>query len=168
MSLLVVPTASAKKSGGNDTAEGSCHMVGSITFKDPLGAEPERTTFTDYVEGTCAGTVNGQFLADERVYLRAKGGGLVGCAATDAKSRGTMVYTRNTPTQSDDVEIDYIAESRGTAGQIVSSVRGVNGGQGIANVRFRGDEETLRQCEAGQFRGGVYDMDGQSITPLVG
>jgi hypothetical protein len=91
--------------------------------------------------------VNGQFLADERVYLRAKGGGLVGCAATDAKSRGTMVYTRNTPTLSDDVEIDYIAESRGTAGQIVSSVRGVNGGQGIANREVpwrRGDPQTVR------------------------
>jgi Ca2+-binding RTX toxin-like protein len=154
--------------GGEDTASGRCQVTGRIVFADPLGFQPERTTFTDYAAGTCTGTVNGRFMADERVYLRAAGGGLIGCSGTRATSTGVLVFTRNTPSRRDDVVIDYTARSQGFGGQIVSRARGRVSGEVLANVRFRGDETTLRQCGAGTFRGGVYDMEGQTITPLVG
>jgi Ca2+-binding RTX toxin-like protein len=154
--------------GGEDTASGRCQVTGRIVFADRLGFQPERTTFTDYATGTCTGTVNGRFMADERVYLRAAGGGLIGCSGTRATSTGVLVFTRNTPSRRDDVVIDYTAQSQGAGGQIASRARGRVSGEVLANVRFRGDASTLRDCGAGTFRGGVYDMEGQTVTPLVG
>jgi hypothetical protein len=112
--------------------------------------------------------VNGKFKANERVYLRAAGGGLLSCSANRVTDPGVMTYTRNTPTTKDDVHIDYIAESQGVFGQGVSRIRGRVSGESVGSVRFPGDEQALRYCEAGAYRGGIYDTDGQTITPLVG
>ena len=154
--------------GGEDVASGTCHMTGRITFTDPVGFAPEFTTFTDFAEGTCTGTVNGRFMANERTFLRAAGGGLLSCSANRVTDPGVMTFTRNTATRSDDVEIDYIAHSQGVFGQTVSRIRGRVSGESLGSVRFRGDEQSLRDCGAGRFRGGVYDTDGRTITPLVG
>jgi hypothetical protein len=162
--LLMAPSTSSAA----DTTEGSCRMTGEIVFGEPVGLEAERTTFTDFARGTCTGTVNGEFMANERVRLRANGRGLLGCSSTRAHSTGFMRFTRNTPTRTDDVRIGYTSRSRGSFGQIVSRVRGRVSGRAIANVRFRGDETTLRECQQGTFRGGTYDMDGRTVTPLVG
>jgi hypothetical protein len=56
----------------------------------------------------------------ERVILRAKGAGMMGCTATQAVDRGVMTFTRNTRTKRDDVRISYIAESQGGLTQLVS------------------------------------------------
>ena len=149
-------------------ASGTCHMTGRITFADSVGSEPEHTTFTDFAAGTGTGTVNGRFMANERTFLRAAGGGLLSCGANRVTDPGTMTFTRNTATRADDVEIDYIAHSQGVFGQVVSRIRGRVSGESIGSVRFRGDEEALSACQAGTYRGGVYDTDGQTITPLVG
>jgi hypothetical protein len=165
--LMAFPvTASTQRS--DDTAEGTCHMTGVIRFADPVGFEPEQTTFTDYAGGTCTGTVNGVFMENERAYLRAAGGGLLSCGANRVTSRGVTTFTRNTRTRSDDVEIDYIAESQGVVGQVASRIQGRVSGEAVASVRFRGEEQALRDCGAGTFRGGVYDTDSRTITPLVG
>jgi hypothetical protein len=165
--LVLAPTASAQ-SNGEDTAFGNCQMTGKIRFADPLGPELRETSFTDYAEGTCTGTVNGEFMANERVSLRAEGSGLLSCAANRVTSTGTFFYTRNTPTRSDDVEVDYIAESQGVFGQVVSKVRGRVSGEAVGFVHFHGEESHLRECEQGKFRGGTYDAVGEAITPMVG
>ena len=167
--MIAAPGAQAKKSdGGEDTAEGTCHMTGEIRFEDGVGLEPEQTTFTDYAEGTCTGTVNGVFMENERVYMKAAGGGLLSCTANRVTDTGTMYFTRNTATRSDDVEVDYTAESQGVFGQIVTRMRGRVSGESVGIARFRGDEQALRECDAGTFRGGTYDVDGRTTTPLVG
>ena len=169
LGLMSLPaTASAAQSDGDDTASGICHMTGEITFKDPIGMEPEYTTFTDYAEGTCTGTVNGEYMANERAYMRGPGGGLLSCAANRVVEEGVFVYTRNTPTRSDDVEIDYTSESHGVAGQIVSTMRGRVSGRTISYGQFRDDGQAVEECEAGKFRGGTYDVQGTSVTPMVG
>ena len=131
-------------------------------------APAERTLPRGGAAGTCTGFVNGEFMANERTLLRGAGGGLLSCGAARTISKGTLTYTRNTATTADDVEVDYIAESQGTFGQIVSRVRGRVSGESVGTVNFRGDESSLRECEAGTSRGGIYDTVGQSITPLVG
>jgi hypothetical protein len=158
--LMAFPvTASTQRS--DDTAEGTCHMTGVIRFADPVGFEPEQTTFTDYAGATCTGTVNGVFMENERAYLRAAGGGLLSCGANRVTSRGVTTFTRNTRTRSDDVEIDYIAESQGVVGQVASRIRGRVSGEAVASVRFRGEEQALRDCGAGTSGAG-------SMTRTVG
>jgi hypothetical protein len=169
LGLMSLPaTSSAAQSDGDDTASGTCHMTGEITFKDPIGLEPEYTAFTDYAEGTCTGTVNGEYMANERAYMRGRGDGLLSCAANRVVDEGVFVYTRNTPTSSDDVEIDYTSESQGVAGQIVSTMRGRVSGRTISYGQFRDDGQAVEECEAGKFRGGTFDVDGTSVTPMVG
>ena len=154
--------------GGEDTASGRCSLTGRITFADPVGFEPEQTTFTDRAEGTCTGFVNGEYMANERTLLRGAGGGSLSCGAARTISTGTLTYTRNTTTRSDDVVVDYIAESQGTFGQIGSRVRGRVSGESVGTVSFRGDPSAFEKCQAEMFRGGTYDTVGQTITPLVG
>jgi hypothetical protein len=81
-----------------------------------------------------------------------------------------MTFTRNTRTRRDDVQIGYIAESRGGLTQIVSRVRGEVSGEIIAHVNFLpyGDQQQLADCDAGTLRSVRYDMEGQTLTPLVG
>ena len=75
LGLMSLPaTASAAQSDGDDTVSGTCHMTGEIVFKEGVGLEPEDVTFTNDAEGTCAGTVNGEYIANERVYLKGNGG----------------------------------------------------------------------------------------------
>ena len=162
------PGGSGTGPGGEDVASGRCHMTGRITFRDPVGFPPEFTTFTDYAEGTCTGTVNGKFMANERAFLRVAGGGLLSCGANRVVDPGVMTFTRNTATRADDVEIDYVAYSQGAFGQVASRIRGRVSGEAVASVRFRGDEQAAQDCAAGRFRGGVYDTDSRTITPLVG
>jgi hypothetical protein len=165
LSLMAFPVAAmGKTSDDEDTASGECYMTGKITFTEPIGWLPEYTSFTDYAEGTCTGTVNGEFMADERAYLRARGGGLLSCTANRVTDPGTMYFTRNTATHSDDVQIDYIAHSQGAFGRVVSHIEGRIDGDGVATVQFRGDEDALRDCEAGRYKGGVYDTVGFSVN----
>jgi hypothetical protein len=112
--------------------------------------------------------VNGEFMANERVLLRGAGGGLLSCTVNRVTDPGKLIYTRNTATTKDDVEIDYIAESQGIFGQVVSRVRGRVSGESVGTVNFRGDESSLRACAEGTSRGGDYEAVGQTITPLVG
>lgn len=151
-----------------DTAEGKCTFAGRLEFDEPVGTEARETSFTDFAEGLCTGTVNGKFLEDERVFLRAEGSGLLSCGANLVTDTGTFFYTRNTATRKDDVEIDYIAESQGVFGNVASRVRGRVSGEVASVLRFRGDERTLRECEAGEFEGGEYDVTGTTIRPLRG
>src|SRR5215211_5388545 len=51
----------------NHRVRGNRPPAGGVRLRDPVGFPPEFTTFTDYAEGTCAGTVNGKFMANERV-----------------------------------------------------------------------------------------------------
>ena len=162
------PDGGGNGPGGEDTSSGRCRGTGRITFAEPIGFAPEQTTFTDRAELTCTGFVNGEFMANERVLLRAAGGGLLSCTANRVTDPGKLIFTRNTATTADDVVIDYIAESQGIFGQVVSRVRGRVSGESVGTVNFRGDESTLRECGAGTSRGGVYDTVGQTITPLVG
>ena len=131
---------------------------------------PGWTTFTDYAEARCTGTVNGEPSRDERVILRAEGAGMMGCAATHAVDRGVMTFTRNTTTRRDGVRISYMAESQGGLTQLVSRVRGAVSGEVIAHVNFLpyGSQEQLQACDAGTLRSVRYDMEGQTVTPLVG
>ena len=162
------PDGGGNGPGGEDTSSGRCRGTGRITFAEPIGFAPEQTTFTDRAELTCTGFVNGEFMANERVLLRAAGGGLLSCTANRVTDPGKLIFTRNTATTADDVVIDYIAESQGIFGQVVSRVRGRVSGESVGTVNFRGDDSTLQECGAGTSRGGVYDTVGQTITPLVG
>ena len=105
--------ALASPASAANTADGFCTATGTITFGSPIGNTPIFTTFTDRAEARCTGTVNGVPGTDERVILRAKGAGMMGCTATQAVDRGVMRFTRNTRTKTDDVKISYIAESAG-------------------------------------------------------
>ena len=163
LSIAGPATASA-----HDTAEGKCEGTGEIAFAKPLGPTPKQISFTDYAVARCTGTVNGEFMRNERMRLRAEGTGLLGCGTTRATSSGVMRYTRNTRTREDDVRIHYTARSQGSFGQIVSYASGRVSGTIVASVRFQGDQETLSRCAAGKLRQGTYDMNGRTITPIVG
>jgi hypothetical protein len=52
--------------------------------QDPVGFDPERTTFTDYAAGTCTGTLNGVFMENERAYLRPLAAASLAAARTES------------------------------------------------------------------------------------
>jgi hypothetical protein len=169
LGLMGLPaSASAAQSDGDDTVSGTCHMTGEITFKQGVGLEPEDVTFTNSAEGLCTGTVNGEYMANERVYMKGTGGGVLSCGANRVVEHGAYLYTRNTPTRSDDVQVDYTGEYNGLVGQIVSTMRGRVSGESVGYARFLDDGRAVEECEAGKFRGGAYEGDGTSVTPMVG
>jgi hypothetical protein len=49
-----------------------------------------------------------------------------------------------------------------------SGYRGRAGGEAVSYLTFHGDEATLRACQAGEFRGGTYDVTGHTLVPLQG
>jgi hypothetical protein len=169
LGLMSLPaTASAAQSDGDDTVSGTCHMTGEIVFKEGVGLEPEEVTFTNSAEGTCTGTVNGEYMANERVYLKGSGGGVLSCGANRVEERGYYIYTRNTATRSDDVQLDWTGEYNGLVGQIASTMHGRVSGEAVGFAQFRDDGKAMEECEAGRFRGGAYEGDGSSVTPMVG
>ena len=160
---------SAAPAAAANTAEGFCTATGTITFLKPIGNQPRQTAFTDHAEGVCTGTVNGQS-GTERIKLDAVGSGMMGCAATLSTDHGVITFTRNTPTTRDDLHLRYIAEARGGLTQIVARVRGAISGESISHVNFLpyGSQQQIDQCNAGTLRSVRYDLESQTLTPLVG
>lgn len=168
--LLATMLAPAPAVASADRAEGTCTIVGRLTFATPIGNEPHETRYEDRATGTCDGTVNGVRDDDAPVVLRAKGVGTLSCVANRGVSHGTLTFTHGTSQHRDDVTIDYIAESTGALSQFVSRIRGRKGGESVAEVDFLtlNDEETLSACADGTLESIAYRSTGTTITPLVG
>jgi hypothetical protein len=163
--LVLAPSA-----GAANSADGFCTATGTITFLAPIGNTPRATAFTDHAAGHCSGSVNGVSGTNQPITLDASGSGLMGCSASTSTDRGVLTVTRGTRTTRDDVRIHYVAESHGGLTQLVSRVRGAVSGESIAHVNFLpyGSQTQIDQCNAGTLRTIKYDLESQTITPLVG
>jgi hypothetical protein len=169
LSLAAVIVQASPAAGAN-TLEGSCSLSGRLQFDPPLSNELREAGFQDRATGTCTGTLNGAAQRDTPVVLRAKGSGTLSCLAGHTTSSGTLAFTRGTESQADDVKISFFTDTSGGLTQFASKFEGAVSGEGIAYVSFlpSADESALAECEAGTFDSARYDLQAQTITPVVG
>jgi hypothetical protein len=141
--------------------EGSCKLTGDISFSQPIGNVPSSPTFTDSATGTCTGMLNDRPIHELPVVNNVKGSGTLSCLGGQAHTVDTLVFAHRSK-----LRIYTDALLAGT--EAVAHSRGAISGDSVEHVTFQADQATLAACQAGTLRTAHYDLDAQTITPLVG
>jgi hypothetical protein len=156
------PAASAAAAGPNSFT-GTCKLSGEFVFDRPIGPLPQTMSFADSATGTCSGRLNGTQLDSIPVVNTVSGWGTVSCSFAEAHTSDTLVFARRYP-------IHIFTDSAGALTQFVAHSSGAVSGESVEHVSLLPytDQSTLEQCQAGTLRSAHYDLDAQTITPLVG
>jgi hypothetical protein len=165
--LIVAGTGSAQAANKRPNQfEGTCHLTGDLSFRDPLGNLPRMTSFTDLGTGTCTGTLNGAPMNDLPVVNSVAGSGFLSCAGGRASTSDTLTFARGRR----GTQVHITTESAGALTQLVGHVRGAASGDGVVYVSLLPytDQGTLAACQAGALRTARYDVTARTITPLAG
>jgi hypothetical protein len=157
-----VSTAYAKQSGPN-SFDGTCKLTGDFVFERPIGPLPQTMSFTDSATGTCSGKLNGVQQDSIPVVNTVTGWGTVSCSFGDAHTSDTLTFARRYP-------IHIFTDSAGALTQFVAHSSGAVSGESVEHVSLLPytDQSTLEQCQAGALRSAHYDLDAQTLSPLVG
>jgi len=154
--------AKATQSWAN-SFEGSCKLSGDFVFERPIGPMPQTMSFADSATGTCSGKLNGIQRDSIPVVNTVSGWGTFSCSFADAHTADTLMFAKRYP-------IHIFTDSVGALTQIVAHSSGAVSGDSIEHVSILPytDSSTLEECQAGALRSIRYDLDAQTLTPLVG
>jgi hypothetical protein len=143
--------------------DGSCKLSGDLVFDTPLGGDLRTTTLTDNSTGTCTGKLNGIPVHRIPVVNRVTGSATASCATGKAHTVDTLIFAHR-------VRILIITDSFFAATQGVAHTTGAVSGHSVEHVNLLPytDQSTLAACQAGTLRSAHFDLDAQTITPLVG
>jgi hypothetical protein len=161
-SLLAAGPVSAKPSQPN-SFDGTCKLSGGFVFERPIGPMPQTMSFSDSATGTCGGKLNGVQRENIPVVNEVSGWGTFSCSIGDAHTSDTLVFAKRYP-------IHIFTESAGALTQFVAHSSGAVSGDSVEHVNLLPytDQSTLEQCQAGALRSAHYDLDAQTLSPLVG
>lgn len=165
--LLAVATSSVLTTGSSGAAkrptkfEGSCHLTGEVTFRQPIGDTPRSVTFIDTATGTCTGDLDDRPVQDVPVVNRARGGGTLSCGSGEAHAVDRLRFARQ-------YRLRILTDVVFAGTQAVGHSNGATSGESVETVTFHADAATLAACQAGTLRSARYDLDARTITPLVG
>jgi len=155
-------SAAATRSRPN-SFEGSCRLSGDLVFAKPLGNYVRTTTLRDRATGTCTGKLNGVPVHEIPVVNRVTGTATASCATGTAHTVDTLIFARR-------VRIVIYTDSFFAATQGVAHTTGRVSGHSVEHVSLLPytDQSTLAACQAGTLRSARYDLEAQTVTPLVG
>jgi hypothetical protein len=159
--LTAAGTAPAGATKRPTKFEGMCRLTGDIRFSEPIGNVPSSPTFTDSAKGTCTGKLNDHPVTNVPVVNHVKGSGTLSCLAGQAHTVDTLVFARR-------FRLRIYTDTAFAGTQAVAHSRGAISGDSVEHVTFQADQATLSACQAGTLRTAHYDLDAQTITPLVG
>jgi hypothetical protein len=148
---------------GPSSFEGSCKLKGEFTFAQPVGPLPRTMSFEDNASGTCSGKLNGVRRDNIPVVNTVSGWGTVSCSLADAHTSDVLTFDGR-------YRIHIFTDSAGALTQFVAHSSGAVSGESVEHVSLLPytDQSTLEQCQAGALRSASYDLDAQTISPLVG
>ena len=141
--------------------EGTCKLTGDVSFSQPIGNVPSSPTFTDSGTGTCTGMLNDRPIHELPVVNNVTGSGTLSCLAGQAHTADTLVFAHRS-------KLRIYTDSVFAGTEAVAHSRGAISGDSVEHVTFQADQATLSACQAGTLRTAHYDLDAQTITPLVG
>jgi hypothetical protein len=148
---------------GPNTFDGTCRLSGEFQFDEPLGNEPQYTTFTDTAVGTCSGTLNGVPGDAIPVVNSVSGSATLSCLAGQTSTADTLTFAHR-------FKIDIFVDAAFGLTQAVGNFRGAVSGDGVVEVNFLPyfDQSTQAACQAGTLSTARYDLVARTITPLAG
>jgi hypothetical protein len=159
---VLASAAKANQSGPN-SFDGTCKLSGGFVFDRPIGPLPQTMSFEDSATGTCSGELNGVQRDNIPVVNTVSGWGTISCSFADAHTSDTLTFDRRYP-------IHIFTDSAGALTQFVAHSSGAVSGESVEHVNLLPytDQSTLEQCQAGELRSAHYDLDAQTLSPLVG
>lgn len=161
--LYAAPLATARVKHRPSSFAGSCRLSGELAFDTPLGGDVRTTTFSDSGTGTCTGTLNGKRVRRLPVVNLVTGTATASCAAGKAHTVDTLVFAHR-------ARIHIVTDSVFAGTQGLAHSTGAVSGHSVEHVNLLPyfDQSTLAACQAGTLRRAGYDLDAQTVTPLVG
>jgi len=155
--------ASAAMAKQPNSFDGTCKLSGEFVFDRPIGPLPQTMSFEDSATGTCSGELNGVQRDNIPVVNTVSGWGTLSCSFADAHTSDTLTFDRRYP-------IHIFTDSAGALTQFVAHSSGAVSGESVEHVNLLPytDQSTLEQCQAGELRSAQYDLDAQTLSPLVG
>ena len=153
----------ARGNQGPNSFDGTCKLSGDFVFDRPIGPLPQTMSFADSATGTCSGKLNGVQQDNIPVVNTVSGWGTISCSFADAHTSDTLTFDRHYP-------IRIFTDSAGALTQVVAHSSCAVSGDSVEHVNLLPytDQSTLEQCQAGALRSARYDLDAQTLTPLVG